>query len=306
MALWLKPPGEAHMNAEDRRYGAEFHAASQRIGADIATNRVATFRQLWGKCREWRVAQFDLAQSANRLRECETVAGPSEMRIAFSQLREDDCETPIAGVYNCLHARILTAAGDDRYNRDGERIRRVVQQTVTLNDEVRPLTEVFAYANNRGEATPRQRVPWAVLLYGGMRHTRVQHLESLDRRVETLFAQTLIPANTSPAQRLNRLAEMHWLLAHAMPDYRGSAAKSELAIRSMAMALDMELPPFREHIAPDLEAFVTPLDEFISKYASEFFETESTMRERQTLQVDGDLSAAPQHVATCDETVSAA
>ena len=305
MALWMKPPGEAHLDDEDRRYGAEFHAASKRIGAEIATGTVFSFRQLWGRCRDWRVAQFDLARTESRLRECESFGSPAQMRIAFSRLRKLECETPIAGIYNCLHARVLTAAGEDTYTRCGERVSRVVQQTVTLDGEVRPLTEVFAYANKNGEATPRQQVPWAGLLYGGMRHTRVQHLESLDRRVETLFAQTLIVASATPAQRLNQLAEMHWLLAHAMPDYRGSAAKSELAIRSMAMALDMELPPFREHIAPDLEAFVTPLDEFVSKYAREFFETEDTMQARPLLQAPGDESAQPQQLAESDETVGA-
>jgi Avirulence protein len=70
--------------------------------------------------------------------------------------------------------------------------------------------------------------------------------------------------------RMGKLAEIHWMLAHAMPADRLRAATSETALRAIARATGAELPPFRKGVVPDLEAFVTPLDQFKKNYASLF------------------------------------
>jgi hypothetical protein len=63
---------------------------------------------------------------------------------------------------------------------------------------------------------------------------------------------------------------MHWWLAHAMPDLRGSAAKTELGMRAVAAAHGMDLPPFRRGVIPDLEAFVTQRNAFSEGYPALF------------------------------------
>ncbi len=69
---------------------------------------------------------------------------------------------------------------------------------------------------------------------------------------------------------MGKLAEIHWMLAHAVPAGSDSAACSERALRAIASATGAELPPFRKGVIPDLEAFVTPLDQFKKNYASLF------------------------------------
>ncbi len=111
-----------------------------------------------------------------------------------------------------------------------------------------------------------------------MHHTDPQHLPALMARAEELF-QTTLDAKT-PQDKLNGLAELHWVLAHAMPDQRGSAAKSELAIRPMAHAMGMELPPCSRGSCPDLQAFVCSKDEFVENY-KDLFEGPSDVKQRE-------------------------
>jgi hypothetical protein len=66
------------------------------------------------------------------------------------------------------------------------------------------------------------------------------------------------------------LGEIHYLLAHAMLDHRGSAAKSELMVRSLAASVGLELPPFKKGFVPDLEAFLSSSDDFAKNYSSAF------------------------------------
>jgi avirulence protein len=75
--------------------------------------------------------------------------------------------------------------------------------------------------------------------------------------------------------RMSALAEIHWMLAHAVLEGQGHAAISETAVRSIAHATGAALPPLRKGVRPDLEAFITPLDQFKKKYSS-FFEGVNT------------------------------
>ena len=292
VAIWMKPLGEASLDDRDRRYGAEFHAASSRLGAEIARGQLASFDDLWTTCRAWRVQQFDKALIANELRHLDTVAGSGqdlyETRMQFSTTRQADGSescTPIVGPYIYLHPRIMAASGRDFIAQSGERTR-AMRQTLNIDGAEITLTKLAAFTNDKGEKalarTPK--LPNASV-FGVVGHTDADQLPPLKSRIEKLFRQVLAPNTTDPEQRLDLLAEMHWLLAHAMPDHRGSAAKSELAIRALAMAMDMELPPFRHNIAPDLEAFVTTCEEFKLNYASEYFETEQTMTQRELLRL---------------------
>jgi hypothetical protein len=59
-------------------------------------------------------------------------------------------------------------------------------------------------------------------------------------------------------------------LAQTIFDLRGSSAKSELFIRSLAVASGVELPPFKRGFVPDLESFVLSIDEFVKNYSGSF------------------------------------
>lgn len=74
----------------------------------------------------------------------------------------------------------------------------------------------------------------------------------------------------SDEEKVSQLGEMHWWLSHAMPDNRGSAAKSELTVRSVALSEGLSLPPFKQGAVPDLESFLTTQEDFRRNYSSLF------------------------------------
>jgi avirulence protein len=69
---------------------------------------------------------------------------------------------------------------------------------------------------------------------------------------------------------VKQLAEIHYLLTQAAFDYRGSASRSELTVRTLAAAAGIELPPFKSGFVPDLESFMNSRTEFVTNYIHAF------------------------------------
>jgi hypothetical protein len=76
--------------------------------------------------------------------------------------------------------------------------------------------------------------------------------------------------NKDVIQIVKALGDLHFLLAQATIDFRGSAAKSELFIRSLAASAGLELPPFKRGFVPDLEAFTLLRSHFVDIYPKSF------------------------------------
>jgi len=68
-----------------------------------------------------------------------------------------------------------------------------------------------------------------------------------------------------------KIGAIHWCLAQGMPFQRGSAALADVYTKSLFEALNIQTTPWKNGLAPDWEAFITPLDEYSKKYRS-FFE----------------------------------
>lgn len=101
-----------------------------------------------------------------------------------------------------------------------------------------------------------------------MSHTEGCQVTTILEEVDRLSAR-LADLQTD-AERIGQLGEIHWWLSHAMPDERGSAAKSELTVRALARTVGLTLPPFKQGVVPDLEAFVTSQEGYRSNYGRLF------------------------------------
>ncbi len=97
----------------------------------------------------------------------------------------------------------------------------------------------------------------------------VANARRIMEHAESLFSRVLKPS-IPHAEALATLGELHGWLSHAMPDTRGSAAKTELCVRSLAQARGMDLPPFKPGFVPDLEAMIQPRAEYVDGYAGAF------------------------------------
>ena len=103
-------------------------------------------------------------------------------------------------------------------------------------------------------------------------HIPPSEIRKILHHVESLYQDTMRlpsrPGTFSPI--LRQVATMHWLLAHAMPYLRGSAGIADMFTKAVLDAKGIEVSPWKPGLAPDLEALVTPLPQFIQQYASYF------------------------------------
>jgi len=87
----------------------------------------------------------------------------------------------------------------------------------------------------------------------------------------------LMRANLTPGEVIDGVAELHWWLAHAYPNLRGSAAVADSMTKVILMAHGIEPgrwkgdSPSHRGISPDIEAFLRPLDDYVQNYRN-FFE----------------------------------
>lgn len=102
-----------------------------------------------------------------------------------------------------------------------------------------------------------------------MEHAHPDLIQPIMNHVEQQFSD-LLERQPSLEETLATLGAIHWWMAHAMPDLRGSAAKTELCVRATAGAMGIELPPFQRGVIPDLEAFTTDHHTFSAGYAALF------------------------------------
>lgn len=65
------------------------------------------------------------------------------------------------------------------------------------------------------------------------------------------------------------IAEVHWWLAHGMFFYRGNAGIADMYTKILFDSLGIDVESWK-NISPDMEAFVTPLDEYIKNYPDFF------------------------------------
>lgn len=66
------------------------------------------------------------------------------------------------------------------------------------------------------------------------------------------------------------IAQMHWFLAQLMPCQRGSAGITDVLTKSIYESLGIQVHPWKAGLAPDLEAFVRPLDDYVDNYTNFF------------------------------------
>lgn len=261
MARW--PDAHNRENEPDQQeYGRTFWRATREAGARISEGRVSTYRQLWSEARDWR------SRNAGRqAKGFDTERGSGHQGTL----------TPLEGVYGYVR---------DRYS---ARTDGAVQESVVsgaapsrryqLTDEIggRPisLTSIVLSADPQADRNDSY--------YTGLRdagfsedgepfhidHTAPSEIPRIMDHAETLYSKAL-DTSVPDRQALRTMGELHWWVANAMPDDRGSAAKTEFTVRSIAQSRGMDLPPFQRGVVPDLEAMTTPRAEFVEKYSGLF------------------------------------
>ena len=79
------------------------------------------------------------------------------------------------------------------------------------------------------------------------------------------------------------VAEIHWYFTQVMPYRNGSAGIADVLTKTIYESLGVQVSPWKKGIAPDLEALVTPLDEFVKNYESYFTKSPYFMEKHQCI-----------------------
>jgi avirulence protein len=224
---------------------------------------------VWDACRSWRAG---VAKDGNH---------PAQAEFATSRVGDTgNSQTPIGSDCAHLHTRITELAGGSPANVERKQgadgtvyDENAFQRQINLGNEEIGLTLMAAYtAPNGSPITIHDPEQNNLPATGRMVHTRAEHIPALLGRAQELFTE-LTTQSLAKDDQMMRLGEMHWLLAQAMPDRRGSAAKSEMVVRSLAHALGHDLPPLRDGVSLDIEAFFADPILFQLDYA-DYFEHE--------------------------------
>ncbi|MCC4618061.1 hypothetical protein LL972_19035 [Xanthomonas campestris pv. asclepiadis] len=285
VARWPHPRFNQDSTPENQQYGRRFHSTARDGGARIASGQIQTFRQLWdfaGAARHsWATQQT--AQPGGAGKPHQGNAQP----FAAGYPRQINVSTPLTEHYAYLIPRVRQlplvrqanglVADAGQPTPDGFMAHDVFEMAGELNGEKVPLTQLRLAVNpdhfhhplaQQGRAGHEGVVETSAFPFC-IRHTPFELVQLIMNHVENLFADLVAPGH-DPAELMPALGNLHWWMAHAMPDLRGSAAKTELAIRALANAHGVELPPFARGNVPDLEAFVTDRESFSARYADLF------------------------------------
>ncbi|HET7864483.1 MAG TPA: XopAH/AvrB family type III secretion system effector [Burkholderiaceae bacterium] len=266
VARWRDTQYNTENTAAQQAYGQAFWEASRSIGAQISSGQARSLRDVWSKAREWR------SRNAGSLGAgFDTDRDPMSERI-----------TPLAGQYDYIR-RAYSSRSDGQVEQswsDNLPPSRHFRMEDTIDGQPVRLTSIVMSLEPDADRNSMRNTNLRSMGYRSdsepyhIAHTPASEVSRIMAHAETLYSRATDPS-ASNEQSLTTLAELHWWTAHAMPDERGSAAKAELTVRSIAQSRGMDLPPFRKGFVPDLEAMTTSRSEFVEKYPA-MFEWKST------------------------------
>jgi hypothetical protein len=272
VARWPDPDFNREGAPSNQQYGRRFHAAVMEGALGIAENRIGSFEQLWNFVRNARY-QWEKTDSKKR-------TDKSWFDLQFLFPRHKTGLTPINNKLAYIEARLSQRELEFEPNRCNPipenrsyMGHRIFQMKDTLTGKEIQLTKLaFPVDPSDFESTRAKNLrsagePLGYPAY--IQHSGEEHIGNILAHLESIFADVM--RNTGGRdQLLGALADMHWWSVHAMPDNRGSAAKAEMAVRALAVARGLELPPFKRGMVPDIEAFLTDRQAFRAGYAEMF------------------------------------
>jgi avirulence protein len=277
VARWPDPEFNQEDSVQNQAYGLDFLKCTRHAGQLLANGKLNNFRELWHHSAEWRASK---AFSFDDIYDFRPRPPRNDQKI-----------TDLRNQYRYFLDRISESKNGKRENPRYPCINIDVdsfQQIGQIGDESIPLTCVKVLRNVKflfGDDKDKDLSPefvrknrpylYMALLRDGtadtLVHTEPKYINKILDHAETLFSK-LTTGQGLQEEKLKILGEMHWWVANAMPDARGSAAKTEFCIRSLANANGIELPPFKRGILPDLDAMDSSMScaDFSANYEDMF------------------------------------
>jgi avirulence protein len=282
------------MTQEAVRLGAEIHQTLRHGGS-------LDFRSHWECCRNWRVGMLSTKTSSDEVKSF--MSSREAVKTNFLTPIDIDDER-----YEHVLVFLLDRVSNLRSLRHDDGGKGVFYQAaVKLENQTVPLTKITLFLDKQGcikekpfeyhenphaqskSGSFRRSLKLDNFTAGVMCHTGSAYLPLIVKQLQCKLSEfevllkkanehqgwdrKLAVANLEDQYErrfVKIFASIHYLLAHAMLDKLGSAAKSELFIRALAVAAGFELRPFKVGYVPDLEAFMSSHDDFVRDYRYAF------------------------------------
>lgn len=283
VARWPDDRFNREGTLENNRYGRAFFEQSRHLAQKILSGQINSFKDLWGDCRRWRGdyemkfggANEKFGLPRNALTKLYRTAIFKDDQYEYVARRIVDAASPF---------RDRTAGPPRAFAQSGFEVKIdasipnhvhlaiTYQPRILIDGNSMELTRTRVFLETNSEELYIFRPDRPVV--GMMLHPNEESMRAFEEKLETLSASLMRRRPDGAIERLDRtyvidtLADTHWFSVHAMLDSRGSAAKSEMAVRAMAYAQGIELPPFERGIVPDIEAFLRPKSGFRACYRS--------------------------------------
>jgi avirulence protein len=223
----LRWPDEYNRESEpdQQTYGRSFWWATRETGSRISEGRVSSYRQLWSEACDWRSRN-----AGSQSKGFDTERGPGHQGTL----------TPLEGTYEYIRDRYSTRT--DGAIRESSVSGAPPSRRYQLTDEIDGWSIALRSIVLSGDPRADRDSPF----YTGLRdaglddgepfhidHTALSEVPRIMDHAESLYSKAL-DTSVSDSQALSTRGELHWWGANAMPDDRGSAAKTEFTVRSFA------------------------------------------------------------------------
>jgi avirulence protein len=286
----LRAPDLDESLIKNRDYNLAMVQEALRFGGLIeqafASGQCPPLIALWRTCQAWRIGRLDSRSHPEEIRSFATSRLGNTLQ-SFTPFSACDERYGYLASTMLANEKVLKK---DLIFWEGQLVKRLsIRPSMYIQGRLVPLTQLRASFNEQNEpvALPemlcvRKEIEEAAktdvgVVCGVILHIDAAHFDVCIRALHSKvqqFGLQFITVRHGKALFVNdiltQLADIHYLLAHTMLDLRGSAAKSELLVRSLAVAAGLELSAFKKGFVPDLEAFMLTHDEFVTRYTHAF------------------------------------
>lgn len=138
---------------------------------------------------------------------------------------------------------------------------------IKIDEKKTALTETIRIFNLPKEIEMPTNMNGEILAW---QHTDCTEIPGVLSRVETLYSKLMDSKQNNLDKIVERIAEIHWLLAQTAPFKRGSAGISDAVTKALFEAKNIQISQWKAGIVPDCEALTSSLREFKLNYAGFF------------------------------------
>ncbi|HEU4621006.1 MAG TPA: hypothetical protein VFS42_02175, partial [Burkholderiaceae bacterium] len=242
-------------------YGAHLHEGVLKGGDNIRNGTIKSFADLWNYATDVRtsVPNFDASKMA---------------LFRSPQKVDSDLATPLNGQYDYIRGCVKNHPMFVRKSP-------VWESTLAMHGDIPDAngqTQRVDLTKFSPVGSPTMGRDWE---RGYITHTLPNQHPPIRKHLERLYREAMDAPDDATFK--DKAARLYWWSAHACFDQRGSAAKTEIAFRSMYQARGLHCPLWQPGVSADVEAMLCLEDEWVEKHEQLMLSEDALVRESEKI-----------------------